>query len=90
MWDYERLKPRSFTGLTNEEWDRFGVCIKAFLGSGKRSMFISTMIKCFNQNSKNEYEQKSQVKDRAFSSIADTFKFLGMSDRTKDDGFDNY
>jgi len=75
----ERLMPRSFTGLTDEEWGRFDTIVKDWLGRGKRSLFIATMIRKVNENAKWAFEQQADLEQRAQHAIGDSFKFFGFN-----------
>jgi len=74
----ERLMPRSFTGLTDEEWGRFDTIVKNWLGRGKRSLFIATMIRKVNENAAWAFEQKADLEQRAQHAINDSFRFFGF------------
>lgn len=76
--DYERLRPRSFTGLTDEEWGRFSTVVKSFLGSGKRSLFITTLIRKVNDNAQWQFEQNTVLEQRAEHALDDSFRFFGI------------
>lgn len=77
--DYERLQPRSFTGLTDDEWGRFSQVVKSFLGSGKRSLFISTIIKKVVEDARDQFMQEARVDQRARIAINETKSFFGIA-----------
>ncbi len=78
MNDYERNTPRSFTGLLDHEWEHFGKIVKTFLGRGKRSMFLCTIIRKVAENAQWQFEQMSDLKCRADHAISDSFKFFNI------------
>lgn len=79
MSDYQRLKPRNFTGLLDEEWQQFAEVVKEFLGSGKRSMFISVIIKKVLDNRKWWFEKEATLEQKSMHAIGDSFKFFGIN-----------
>ena len=79
MIDAERLTPRSFTGLTNEEWAQFSDVVKARVGLGKRSMFISTMVRRANENARWFFEKEADNGRFADHAVKDTYRFFGIN-----------
>lgn len=74
----ERLCPRSFTGLTDAEWRQFGDVVKSFLGSGKRSMFIATIVKKVIENEQWQHEKTARLDQKAAHAMNDTMSFFGL------------
>jgi hypothetical protein len=82
--DTERNTPRSFTGLTDYEWRRFKEIIDYSLGRGKRSLFTTTMVRKFIENSEWTVEYTANMEQRAQHAINGAMGFFRLKNERKD------
>jgi hypothetical protein len=76
--EYQRLRARTFTGLSNDEWDNFAKNLRARFGGGKRSMILSTFIRKYNDLSLCQFENDAQLDQGVHHAMNDTMKFFNQ------------
>lgn len=76
----ERNQPRSFTGLTDEEWARFSTIVAAHVGRKKRSLFLSIAVKKVIENAQAGLVRQAGIDRVATHAINDAAKFVGARD----------
>ena len=76
---YERNRSRTFTGVSDTEWDRFNTVVRAEQGGGKKSMIIATFIRMYNQLAELQFEKQATMEQKVHHAINDTRKHYGFS-----------
>jgi len=79
----ERLRPRSFTGLRDNEWDEFTKIIHDGVGYGKRSFYLTRVVKRTIENGRWSIERRAEVDQRATHAVNDACKDVGLQDMVK-------
>lgn len=76
MIDIERLSARNFSGLTNEEWERFSVAVRARVGGGKRSYVLCQLVKRFTKIHEDSVLTQGVLDQRVSFAVDDSYQAL--------------
>ena len=72
--DYERLQPRTFSGLLDEEWQTFDKIVRSWLGRGKRSLFLCILVRKVIECHRRSEEHQAMTEQRADHAVHDALK----------------
>jgi hypothetical protein len=75
----ERLKARTFTGLTDGDWTDFEKNTKHLLGGGKRSMILASFVRKFNETFLQQFEREAQLDQRVHHAMNDALTFYNVN-----------
>jgi len=78
--DYERLKARNYSGLTEEELQRFTRAVKYRVGGGKRSYVICLLVKQFTKIHEDSIARQGNLDQRVTFATDNAFRTLIDSD----------
>ena len=76
---FERNRSRTFTGVSDEEWDRFNTVVRSEQGGGKKSMIIATFIRLYSKLAELQFEKQATVEQKIHHAINDTRKHYGFA-----------